>query len=54
MIEGVDNYAKDVTRSIMHVPNDAVAECSSLQNQYGADSDTRRADDSNPPTINAD
>lgn len=37
MVEGVDNNAKDVTGSIVQVPNEAVAEFSSLQNQYGAE-----------------
>ena len=37
MVEGVDNNAKDVTGSIVQVPNEAVAEFSLLQNQYGAE-----------------
>ncbi len=37
MIEGVDNNAKDTTGRIVDVPNEAVAEFSLLQNQYGAE-----------------
>ena len=37
MIEGVDNNDKGVTGRIVDVPNEAVAEFSLLQNQYGAE-----------------
>ncbi len=37
MIEGVDNNRKDVTGANIRVPNEAVAEFSILQNQYGAE-----------------
>ena len=37
MIEGVDNNNKNVTGSIIDVPNEAVAEFSLLQNQFGAE-----------------
>ena len=37
MVEGVDNNAKDITGSIVQIPNEAVAEFSLLQNQYGAE-----------------
>jgi len=36
-IEGVDNNRKDVTGANIRVPNEAVAEFSILQNQYGAE-----------------
>jgi len=36
-VEGVDNNRKDVTGSNVRVPNEAVAEFSSLQNQYSAE-----------------
>ena len=37
MIEGVDNNHKGVTGRVVDVPNEAVAEFSLLQNQYGAE-----------------
>ena len=37
MVEGVDNNDKGVTGRIVDVPNEAVAEFSLLQNQYGAE-----------------
>ena len=37
MVEGVDNTDKGVTGRIVDVPNEAVAEFSVLQNQYGAE-----------------
>ena len=37
MIEGVDNNDKGVTGRVVDVPNEAVAEFSLLQNQYGAE-----------------
>ena len=37
MIEGVDNNAKNVTGSVVVVPNESVAEFSLLQNQVGAE-----------------
>ncbi len=36
-VEGVDNNRKDVTGRSINVPNEAVAEFSMLQNQYGAE-----------------
>ena len=37
MVEGVDNNDKGVTGRVVDVPNEAVAEFSLLQNQYGAE-----------------
>ena len=37
MVEGVDNTDKGVTGRLVDVPNEAVAEFSVLQNQYGAE-----------------
>ena len=37
MVEGVDNNDKSVTGRIVDIPNEAVAEFSLLQNQYGAE-----------------
>jgi hypothetical protein len=36
-IEGIDNNSRSVTGPLVYVPNDAVAEFSSLQNQYSPD-----------------